>query len=64
VLGLTPSMAAAALVRIAPMRDVSSVGEVCATMASEAAAWALRCRRRNARPGADANGPLEAESVR
>ena len=35
VFGLTPSIAAAAFVRIAPMHDVSSVGEVCATMASE-----------------------------
>src|SRR4051794_11006771 len=56
VLGLTPSMAAAALVRIAPMRDVSSVGEVCATLARDAAAWALRCRRRRAPRGADATG--------
>ena len=36
------------------MRDVSSVGEVCATLASDAAAWALRCRRRKARRDADA----------
>jgi hypothetical protein len=49
-------MAAAALVRIAPMRDVSSVGEVCATLARDAAAWALRCRRRRALRGADAAG--------
>jgi hypothetical protein len=36
------------------MGDVSSVVDVRATTATEAAAWALRCRRRKARPGADA----------
>jgi len=36
------------------MRDVSSVGEVCATLARDGAAWALRCRRRKARLDADA----------
>src|SRR5512133_2729177 len=47
-------MAAAALVRIAPMRDVSSVGEVCATLARDGAAWAPRCRRRRMPRDADA----------